>query len=315
MINRTYIKAPKTGIVIVTYNSGSVIKDCLKSLLANSYPNMEVVVVDNASSDKTVQTIRTHFKNVYIVENKKNVGFGSANNIGIKYLLKKNCDFFLLLNPDTIPSPTLIKKLVSIFENNDRVGVAGCIINYANNHKKIWFAGGYFNRLFCFTRHRHMNQLLNRANVKSGKVDFITGACMMISSKVIKNVGFIPEEYFLYFEDVFFCQKIKEKGFSSYLLAESLISHHVSTSTGIRETNKMTPLRAYFFARNPLLYINGNMKGYLKLTGFIGQFFIRFPFYSYIVFKERNARSFYYYCKGVRDGLAGISSNSFLNIA
>src|SRR3989344_1981840 len=105
MINRTYIKAPKTGIVIVTYNSESVIKSCLKSIFANNYPSMEVVVVDNASSDKTVSTVHKYFKNVHIIGNKQNVGFGSANNIGIRYLRKKNCDFFLLLNPDTVSSP------------------------------------------------------------------------------------------------------------------------------------------------------------------------------------------------------------------
>lgn len=309
------MKDPKTGIIVVTYNSELVINNCLKSLFRNSYPDMEVVVVDNASSDETVPTIRKYFKKVHIITNKTNTGFGAANNIGIKLLLKKDCDFIVLLNPDTISSPNLIRKLISVFENDEKIAVAGCIITYAKNNKKIWFAGGYFNRLFCFTRHRYMNQSLNNANVKSGKVDFITGACMMISSEVIKNVGFIPEKYFLYFEDVFFCKKIIDKGFSCYLIAESLVNHHVSTSTGIRQTNKMTPLRAYYFARNPLLYIRGNVNGYLKLTGFIGQFFIRFPFYSYKILKEKNVTSFYYYCKGVADGLRGISSNSFLNKA
>ncbi len=313
MINRTYIKAPKTGIVIVAYNSESVIKECLKSLFTNNYPNMEVVVVDNASSDKTVSRIRRYFKNVHIIGNKKNVGFGSANNIGIKYLRKKNCDFFLLLNPDTVSSPTLIKKLVNIFQEDDRIGIAGCIITYAKNHKKIWFGGGYFNKLFCFTRHKYMNQSLNSAKVKSGRVDFITGACMMIDSKIIKKTGFIPEQYFLYFEDVFFCQKVREKGFSCYLLAEPLISHHVSSSTGIKETNKMTNLRAYFFARNTLLYIRENVGGYLKLTNLFGQFFIRFPIYILKIIREKNIKAIEFYCRGIFDGLFRGSSSVSLN--
>lgn len=313
MNNLTYIKAPYAGIVIVTYNSESVIKECLKSILANNYPNMEVVVVDNASSDKTVSRIRGYFKNIHIIGNKQNVGFGSANNIGIKYLRKKNCDFFLLLNPDTVSSPTLIKKLVNIFQEDDRIGIAGCIITYEKNHKKIWFGGGYFNKLFCFTRHKYMNQSLNSAKVKSGSVDFITGACMMINSKIIKKAGFIPEQYFLYFEDVFFCQKIKEKGFSCYLLAESLISHHVSTSTGIKETNKMTPLRAYFFARNPILYIRENVKGHLKLTNLFGQFFIRLPYYTFQIVRTGDIKALAAYLGGVVDGSFRESSRFFLN--
>lgn len=313
MIDRTYIKAPKTGIVIVTYNSESIIKECLKSILANEYSSFEIVVVDNDSSDKTVSRIQRYFKNVHIIENKQNVGFGSGNNIGIKYLRKKKCDYFLLLNPDTISSPNLVKKLVSVFENDKKIGVAGCIITYAKKNNKIWFAGGYFNKFFCYTRHRYMDMSIKHVNIKSGNTDFITGACMMINLKIIRKVGFLPEEYFLYFEDVFFCQKAKEKGFSSYLLAQPLISHHVSTSAGIKETNKMTPLRAYYFARNPILYIKKNVKGYLKFTNFLGQLFIRFPFYTYKIIREKNIKTFLYYCRGIVDGTFRETSSFFRN--
>lgn len=304
---------PKVGVIIVTYNSGEYIKKCLESILKKNYQNLEILVVDNNSKDETVSTIQKYFNNVNLIKNKTNVGFGGANNGGIKYLQKKQCEYFLLLNPDTVSSPTLIKKLVNTFQENDRIGIAGCIITYAKNNKKIWFAGGYFNRLLCFTKHSYMNKSFSSTKITSGKVDFITGACMMIDSKIIKKVGFMPEQYFLYFEDVFFCQKVKEKGFSSYLLAEPLVSHHVSTSAGIKETNKMTPLRAYYFARNPLLYIRKNVKGYLKLANFIGQFFIRFPAYTYKIAKERNTKAFLYYCKGMVEGSFRESSSVFLN--
>lgn len=306
-------KNPKVGVVVVTYNSETYIEKCLESILENDYPLLELLIVDNNSSDKTVPLVKSKFKRVGIIENDKNLGFGAANNIGIKYLLKRKSEYILLLNPDTFSSPMLIQKLLNTFLTNNKIGVAGCVITYAKNNKKIWFAGGYFNKSFCFTRHSYMNQSLNNTNVRSGKVDFITGACMMINSKIIDKVGFIPEQYFLYFEDVFFCQKINEKGFSGYLLAEPLVSHHISTSTGVKQTNEMTPLRAYFFARNPLVYIRENMKGYRKLTGFIGQFFFRFPVYTYKILKENNPRALLYYCRGIVDGSLRESSNVFLN--
>jgi len=307
------INLPKVGVIVVTYNSRFYIKKCLESILNNNYSNFELLIVDNSSNDKTVSLIRKFFKQTSIIKNDRNLGFGAANNIGIKYLMKKKCELFLLLNPDTVSSPNLIKKLVNIFQEKDRIGIAGCIITYTNNHKKIWFAGGYFNKLFCFTRHKYMNDSLKKVGVESRNVDFITGACMMISSTVIEKVGLMPEEYFLYFEDVFFCQKAKEKGFSCYLLAQPLISHHVSTSTGFKNTNKMTPLRAYFFARNPLLYIRHDVKGFLKLTNFIGQLFIRFPIYVFKITKEKSLKAFLYYCWGIVDGTFRESSNFFLN--
>lgn len=302
----------KVGVIIVTYNSQDYIRSCLKSVLSNNYHGFEIVVVDNLSKDNSL-TIVDEFKKIKIIRNDKNLGFGAANNIGIKYLLKRGCEFVLLINPDTISSPTLITELVGAFQISDKIGSVGCIITYVNSQKKIWFAGGSFNKLFCFTRHKYMDEFLNRTKIKSGTVDFITGACMMIKTEVIKKVGFIPEEYFLYFEDVFFCQKIKSKGFDCFLLASPLISHQVSTSTGTAQTNKMTPLRAYFYARNPIIYIRKEVRGYLKITNLIGQFFMRLPFYTYKIIKERNVKSFYYYCKGMVDAALGEASNFFLN--
>lgn len=307
------MKDPKVGIVIVTYNSESVIKECLKSIFANNYPSMEVVVVDNASSDKTVPTIRKYFKKVHIITSKTNTGFGSANNMGIKYLLKRNSKYILLLNPDTISSPGLVKELINPFSQDKKIGITGCIITYQKNAKKIWFAGGYFNQFFCFTRHSYMDRLVSETIIRSRSVDFITGACMMIKAEVIRKAGFMPEEYFLYFEDVFYCQKIRRKGFSCYLISQPLVSHRTSTSTGIAQTNIMTPLRAYYFARNPLLYIRKNVNGILRLTNFLGQFCIRFPYYAFQTVKAGDMKALTAYFRGIFDGLFRGSSSVFLN--
>ncbi|MBI2621685.1 MAG: glycosyltransferase family 2 protein [Candidatus Levybacteria bacterium] len=311
MIKRTF---KKVGVVIVTYNSEKYIRMCLKSIQSNSYPNFETLAVDNSSQDKTAQVIKKGFKKVGFIENKKNLGFSAANNIGIKYLLNKKCDYILLINPDTVSSPTLIEKLVNSFEINKKIAVAGCIITYAKDRKKIWFGGGYFNNFFCYSRHKYMNKSLKNVEIKSGYVDFITGACMMIDSKIFKKMGFLPEDYFLYFEDLFFCQKIKEKGFLCYLLALPLAYHYVSTSTGVAQTNIMSPLRAYFFARNPIIYIKKNVKGFRKITNLAGQFLIRLPFYAFkIIFQKEKTRPFFYYCRGIFDGILGKSPNPVLN--
>lgn len=301
----------KVGVVIVTFNSQKYIERCLESILNNYFNSLEIVVVDNASVDQTLFYAQK-FKKIKIIKNHKNLGFGKANNIGIKYLLKKRCDYLLLINPDTISSPSLLKKLVNVFEKDEKIAVAGCIITFADG-KKIWFGGGSFNKLLCYTKHKFMNKSLNGVHIKSGYTDFITGACMMIDSRVIRKTGFLPEEYFLYFEDVFFCQKIIKKGFKCFLLAKPLLKHYVSTSTGIAQTNKITPLRSYFFARNPILYIKRDVSGYLKITNLIGQLFIRLPFYSHKFAKENSIKSFYYYLRGIADGLAGKTSIFFLN--
>ena len=147
-----------------------------------------------------------------------------------------------------------------------------------------------------------MDKEVNMAHIKSGKTDFITGGCMMIKREIIDKVGLFDEKYFLYFEDVFFSTKIRKQGYVCYLVAKPLVSHLVSAVTGEAGSNRMTPLRSYYFARNPLLYIKGEVRGFLRLSNIFGQLFIRLPYYSFQMLKIGDFHSFISYIKGLRDG-------------
>lgn len=293
----------KVGIVILTYNSQTVIKACLASIKKATYPQLEIVVVDNNSSDQTVTTIKKSFPTMHIIKNKKNLGYAAGNNIGIRYLQKKHCDYILLLNPDTIIKPNLVNELLQPFLNDKKIGIVGCMITYVNKPNVIWFAGGYFNRWFCFTRHPLMDKNVNETNVNSGVVDFITGACMMLRTQMINKTKLLPEEYFLYFEDAFFCEEMRQMGYNSYLVAKPLVLHHVSTATGKSGSNDMTPLRAYYYARNPLMYIKNNVHGMKKISNYFGQFFIRLPYYSLQIMKQGNWQGIFAYLRGLKAGL------------
>lgn len=296
---------PSVGVVIVTYNSEKFIQSCISSIKLNKYTNLKIVVCDNASSDNTVYLVKKIFPEVHVIISKKNLGFGAGNNKGIRYLLGLKCSYITLINPDTKIKPNLLQKLVNVFYADKMVGVASPIITYMNDPNIIWFAGGYFNSLFCYTKHLNMNKKLNECNINSGNVGFLTGACMMVKSEVFNIVGLLPEQYFLYFEDVFYCQKVILNKYSTFLLAEALSSHNVSSTTGKAGTNEMTPLKAYYFARNPIIYINNEVNNLLKITNYIGQFAIRFPFYLFQFIRDKNFHSFYSYILGIYDGFVG----------
>ena len=99
------INLPKVGVIVVTYNSRFYIKKCLESILNNNYSNFELLIVDNSSNDKTVSLIRKFFKQTSIIKNDRNLGFGAANNIGIKYLMKKSVSSFYYLIQTQSPPP------------------------------------------------------------------------------------------------------------------------------------------------------------------------------------------------------------------
>jgi len=291
----------KVGVVIVTYNSKKYIESCLDSVLNSNTPlELEIVIIDNASTDTTVRLLQKRYPTVCLFQNQKNLGFGAGINIGLRHLLKKGgFDYILFLNPDTLVLQDLIEELIKPYTFDRNIGVTGPIITYVHKKSKIWFAGGYFNKLFCFSRHPFMDKDTSTVHIKSGKTDFMRGCCMMIKREVIDNVGLFDEKYFLYFEDVFFSMKVRKLGYTCHLVAKPLVSHLVSAFTGEAGSNRMTPLRSYYFARNPLLYIRGEVRGFFRLSNIFGQLFIRLPYYSFQC-------HFISYLKGLRDGFLQI---------
>jgi len=134
---------PKVFIIILNWDNWTDTKDCLKSLENNGYPNYEVVVVDNGSTEK----FEISDPKIKVIYNKENLGFSGGNNVGIKYALDNNADYVLLLNNDTIVNHNFLNKLVEIAEKDNKIGMVGPKI-YFPDSKKIWFAGGQINWLY-----------------------------------------------------------------------------------------------------------------------------------------------------------------------
>ncbi len=342
------VNNPSIGVIILTYNSADYIVSCIKSVFANRSKKITVIVVDNNSKDETVRLVKKQYPEIKIIQNKKNLGYAGGNNVGTTYFMKQQKDYVLLLNPDTTVKKNLIESLVNVFRVDKKIGVAGPMIMYLEDKEKIWYAGGYFNKTFCYTRHPFMNKqygeermakseeknpknLDHKVNagakrrsrlettsgskwfrtktdnklleIKSGETDFVTGACMMVRMDVFKDVGLLPEKYFLYFEDAFFCQSVQAQGYSCYFLAQPLVYHDVSASTGKRGRNDFTPFKAYYFARNPTLYIRRELHGVQKITSFLGQCVIQHPYFLWEMAKKRQLHAMISYIRGIRDGL------------
>lgn len=287
-------KHTKVGVIIVTFNAQDHIVECIRAVLRTRL-SVSYLIVDNVSTDNTVSTIRKTFPKAIIVQNAKNIGYAAACNIGIRYFQKKVIEYILLLTPDTIISRSLIPELVMLLERGNRIGIAGPIITYAEQPKTIYFAGGYFNRMFAFSLHPDINKKLNETNIVSKPVDFITGACLFLRTSMLKKTGFMPDRYFVYFEDVFFCKKSIDAGFLCYLLAKPLATYY-----GVYQ---ISPTKAYYLARNPLLYIKKQVNGLHMLSCLFGQFFIRLPYYAWQTLKRRDIVSLFSYLRGLHDGI------------
>lgn len=225
------------AIILVNYNGLSDTIECLKSLENQTYKNINIVIIDNASINqeyyKLVEYIKQFKMRITVLKSDQNVGFAGANNIGIKYAKNKfNSDFFLLLNNDTLVKPDFLKQLMLIANKDKNIGLVGAKIYYYPDKNKIWYAGGKINWFKYTTVHLGDTEIDVGKYNEEVEVDFITGCVMLIKSNVIQEVGYLPEEYFMYYEDFDYCVQVKDAGFKLYYAPKSIVYHKISASTG-----------------------------------------------------------------------------------
>lgn len=239
----------KVSVILVNYNGREYNSECIESILNSSYENIEIIIVDNASTDDSIEIIESEFKseNIRIIKNKKNQGFSIANNNGIRKALDKKADYIILLNNDTTIDKYMIENMVNYSLRNKNIVLAPKIMYY-NKKDIIWSAGGYMNWYKGNAIHYGINEFDSELYNTTKEIDYATGCCWFIPRHVIEDVGMLGEEYFLYFEDVDYCYKIRNKGYKIIYYPKATVFHKVSASTGGEES----PLFIYYITRNRL---------------------------------------------------------------
>ena len=262
------INQPKVFIIILHYGDIKDTKECLSSLEKLDYPNFEVVVVDNGTGKKF--KVKSSKLKVKLIRNEENLGFAGGNNVGIRYALKHKADYILLLNNDTIVEPGLLKELIRVGESDKNIGILGPIIykkqDARNKKQTIHFAGGKINWLY--TKGIHLQDTRHKIQ-DTNRVDYITGACMLVKREVIEKIGLMPEEYFLYCEDVDWCLKARKVGYKCVLVPWVKIWHKVSAST-----KEFSFSYIYYHTRNGLLLAKRNAPFLIKILVYLKSFWM-----------------------------------------
>lgn len=250
MTDKSNMVNPKVSIVILNWNGVQDTIECLESLKKITYPNYEVIVVDNASSGDDVEILSQRFGDyIHIIENDRNYGFAEGNNIGIRYALKNpNTSYLMLLNNDTVVAPEFLDELVKVAENEDQIGIVGPKIYYYDFEGRndiIWFAGGKIEwwRWWVYP-HLGWNSDDLPQYQTIANVDWISGAAMMIKRSVIEKLSLLNSYYFFGNEDVEYCLKARKHGFKNVYVPKSIVWHKVGMARSIRRTavdRKHTP--------------------------------------------------------------------------
>lgn len=248
----------KVGIVLVNYNGEKFQNECIRTLKNQTYKNYEIIVVDNNSSDNSVKNLKEEFPDVTLIETGENAGVAKGNNIGIKYALKNDCEYVLLLNNDTEVDKNLIKYLVK--EANESTLVT-CKMYYYKPGNMIWCSGGKINWDKATTTHFGDGEIDQGQYNENQYVEYTPTCCLLIHRKVFEDVGLMDEKYFMYYDDTDFCVRVNKKGYKILYNHEAFLFHKVSSSSG----GKTSLTTLYYGDRNRLYFIDKFYKNNTKV--------------------------------------------------
>lgn len=219
------------SIVTVTYNSAKVIEDFIASLSAQNFTDFEVLFIDNASSDDTLELIRRHpDPRFIIVANQQNLGFTAGCNQGIRHALDHGRSSVLLINNDTTFPPDLLEHLHC---GLSKAPVAVPKMLYYSPANRIWTAGGRFLRYNGFrSAHTGLDETDHGQYDTPASITFAPMCCMLIKTEVFENIGLLDEAIFAYCEDTDFCIRLGKAKLPILYVPDAVIYHKVSSLTG-----------------------------------------------------------------------------------
>lgn len=234
----------KTSIITVNFNNTTVTKELLLSIELLRIRDLEVIVVDNGSDEDPTRHLESSFPWAKVIRSEKNLGFAGGNNLGIQYATG---DFLFFINNDTVLEEDIISPLMGTLLSDESIGMICPLIHTYGNPFEIQFAG--FSELHPITgRNKCYHHPLSETRMY--ETAFPHGAAMMISRRVLEEVGPMQEDYFLYYEELDWAQRIKNAGYRVMVEPSYSILHKESMSV-----KKISNLKLYYMTRNRILYM------------------------------------------------------------
>lgn len=264
------------SVIIVNYNDKSHLEKCIRSLEETGKNRIdEIIVVDNNSTDGSQEFILRNFSGVELISNIRNIGYPMANNQGIE---KSTGRFILFLNPDTVVHPESLDLLLEEIKTNPYAGAVGPALLQGEKRYQISFGGArdFFSEIFqkCVLNFYYKFRL--KFSRRKMEVNWVGGACLLTRRDVLVEAGLFDENFFLYFEDIDLCYRIRENGWKIIYLPLAEINHVGGASTGSRKL-----FSRYFYRKSQLYFYK---KHNSRSSLFLLRLYLRISF-SFLVFK------------------------------
>ncbi len=290
------VEQPLVSIISVNFNQIQVTLELLQSLRSISFCNFEIILVDNGSIQDSTKLLAEKYPEVNYIFSDKNLGFSGGNNLGIR---ASKGDYLFFVNNDTEITEGCIETLLQLFNSIPPLGIVSPRICYdpklTNNQQIIQYAGA---------THVHpmtaRNEIIGERQIDRGQFNeaketaYVHGAAMMIKREVVNNVGVMPEEFFLYYEELDWSEQIRNAGYKVYVEPNALVFHKESLAVGQNST-----LKTYYHTRNRIFFVRRNRSQSQIVIFYLFLFFFTIPKNTLVFLKNREWGHISAFYKGV----------------
>ncbi len=257
------MSSPLVYVVILTWNHLEDTLACLETVQHLTYPRYRLLVVDNASTDGTPATISARFPEAEVIVNMANLGFAAGNNVGLRRALEAGADYALLLNNDALVAPDMLDELVAAALADDRAGLLSPKIYYVDPADRLLYAGARQQPLTLAAVHTHRGERDTVGPPTPQAVDYIFGCGMLIRRAVLEEVGLLDPGYFLYYEDLDFCRRVRAAGYRLLYVPRARLWHG-----GASSTREQRPMRFYYRAKSRGRFLRQHTNGAGRLFAY-----------------------------------------------
>ena len=285
------MKIPLVSVVVPTFNRKNDLLRCLGSLMESSYKHIEVIVVDNGSTDGTCEAVKNFHPNVKLINLDKNTGVTGGRNAGAKIAMG---DLLLFLDHDMVVDERMLEVLVNLLLEDEKIGSVGPVIYYLDDPNRVWSAGSSINML--------TGKISANTEVHKKAVDVqVLPAVILARKELLEKLGFYDNVFFAVYEDTDICFRIKKAGYKVICTSKAIAWHNVPLDPALQEVHVLS--RSYYIARNKILFMK---KHAAKLNSvFFLMFFMPIfaAYYSWRSLRIGKLAFLENYWRGVFDGL------------
>jgi len=282
---------PRVSIILLNWNGLDDTLECLGTICRSDYPNYDIIVVDNCSTDDSIKTIFQKFPQVFLIKNSINLGYTGGNNIAMRYAVEHDTDYVWLLNNDTVVETDTLSKIVATAERDPAIGMVSPLVYFYGEPDVIQFCGSQID-----WESASISPFSDPQSYEKNKNKPISlwGTALLIKRDVVEKIGYLDDKFFAYGEDEDYSIRVIRAGFRNEVQIYAKIHHKDSRSTGGRQS----PLQVFLRLRNRYFIWSDKLRGVEKLN-FMRRY-LAFAISNIAEFKRMNLN------EAVDAGLGGI---------